>query len=140
VETEYHEEGEGAKAESPEDEGAELRELIDASFARYDPVALGAAVAVVLGVGLFLATAVLLLQNGDGPVGPNLSLLGAYFLGYTVSWTGAILGLVEASFFGFLFGWVLAQLINALVAREQRVLTKRIEGACAMQMIEGRRP
>ncbi len=97
---------------SPRDE---LAELVRSAFARYDAVALGGAVGAVLGVGVFLATAILLLRGGD-TVGPNLALLGQYFLGYQVSWTGGLVGMVEAALGGFAFGWLLATAINKLVA------------------------
>jgi len=83
-------------------------------FAHYDPVALGAAVGLVSGAAVFLATTLLLLRGGE-PMGPNLSLLGHYLLGFEVSWFGAFLGLIEAGGAGFLFGFVLATIINRLV-------------------------
>jgi len=137
VESEYHEEKSGA---APAEDGSALRpdleELIDAAFARFDPVALGVSVGLVTGLGLFLATAVLLLR-GDDPMGPNLSLIGAYFLGFEVSWAGALIGLVEAGLFGFGFGWLLAKLVNVVIAREERHLRNRVEALLAMGLLEG---
>jgi protoporphyrinogen oxidase len=83
-------------------------------FARYDAVALGSAVGLVSGVAVFLATAVLLIRGGE-PLGPTLSLLGQYLLGFEVSWGGAVVGLFETGIGGFLFGLTLAWLINLLV-------------------------
>lgn len=83
-------------------------------FARYDPVALGSAVGLVSGAAVFVATAVLLIRGGE-PLGPMLSLLGHYLLGFEVSWAGAILGFFEAGIGGFLFGVTLAWLINRVV-------------------------
>ena len=45
-------------------------ELIRSIYARYDPVALGVAVGALLGVGLFMATALLLIR-GSEVVGPS---------------------------------------------------------------------
>ena len=143
VEQEYHEEGAAGAGATGERqvprrlEGGDLRKLFADTFARYDPVALGTAIALVAGCGLFLATAVLLLANGGNPVGPNLSLLGAYFLGYTVSWSGAVVGGLEAGLLGFGFGWILAHLINAVVSREERLLRERAEADWAMRLVEG---
>ena len=109
---------------------------IQEAFGRYDPVALGVALGTVLGLGLFVATAVLLLLGGE-PVGPNLAVLGSYFLGFEVTWRGALLGLLEAGAGGFAFGYALARLINAVVAREERVLLDRIEAMRAMDLLEG---
>jgi len=117
VEQIYHEEGIGPAGErlapTPAAE-PEFAAVLGETFARYDPVALGGAVGVVAGLGLFAATAVLLLRGGE-PLGPRLSLLGQYFFGYGVSWEGALAGLFEAGVGGFAFGWVLARLINRLV-------------------------
>jgi protoporphyrinogen oxidase len=89
--------------------------LLKVAFAPLDPLALGMAVGTVGGVGLFLATVVLLLQ--DGPlVGPTLSLLGQYLVGYEVTWPGACLGLFEAGVGGFLLGAVGAWLRNVGMA------------------------
>ena len=101
-------------------------EQVLAAFARYDPVALGAAVGAVTGLGLFLVTAILLLRGGI-LVGNNLSLLANYFLGYDVTWTGALIGLGEAAFGGFVFGWLLARTINAVVGAHETALIRRLE-------------
>ena len=89
--------------------------LLKVAFAPLDPLALGVAVGTVGGMGLFLATAVLLLK--DSPVvGPMLSLLGQYLLGYEVTWPGACFGLVEAGVGGFMLGAVGAWLRNVGMA------------------------
>ncbi|MBI4516663.1 MAG: NAD(P)/FAD-dependent oxidoreductase [Deltaproteobacteria bacterium] len=94
----------GAPPMSPE-------EMIEAAFARLDPVALGGAVGLVAGVGLFLATAFLLLKGGP-VVGPNLRLLGQFFLGFSVTWSGAVIGALEAGAGGFALGYLIAGLRN----------------------------
>ncbi|MFQ5698078.1 MAG: NAD(P)/FAD-dependent oxidoreductase [Myxococcota bacterium] len=96
------------------------------AFARYDPIALGAALAAVGGAGLFVATAALLLAGGS-QVGPTLSLLGHYALGYEVSWAGAWLGAIEGAAAGFGFGWLLAQTINRVVGWREARFIRRIE-------------
>ena len=117
VDQAYHEEGEAAASERlvpMPAAGPDRAAVLAETFARYDPVALGGAVGTVAGLGVFTATAVLLLQGGQ-PLGPNLSLLGQYLFGYQVSWGGALTGLVEAGAGGFAYGWVMARLINRLV-------------------------
>ena len=73
VDSEYHEEvavdstrtvSVGTTFE-PSDEDVVLAEILREAFAKLDPIALGVAVGLVCGVGLFLATAILLLK------GPN---------------------------------------------------------------------
>src|SRR5438445_10969601 len=51
-----------------------------------------------------------------GPLGPNLSLLRQFFLGYSVSWHGAIVGLLWGSAVGFVAGWLFALVRNFTLA------------------------
>ena len=150
VEQEYHEEiREGGEEEAAGETAAEsgdrlvpqrvgeptLEELLQSTFARFDPVALGVSVGTVASVALALATAILLLRGGD-QVGPNLSLLGNYFVGFTVSWPGLAIGAVEAGAGGFVFGAVLALLINLLVGAYETSCRMRIEMASSLSMLE----
>jgi protoporphyrinogen oxidase len=86
-------------------------ELIEAAFAKLDPLALGVAVGAVVGVGLFVATITLLLKGGE-VVGPTLALVDNALFGFTVTWSGALIGLVEASVAGFLIGFLFASFRN----------------------------
>ena len=85
--------------------------LLTTAFARLDALALGGAVGVVVGVGLWVTTAWLLIKGGES-VGPNLVLLSQYFPGYRVTWTGAWIGLGYGFVTGFIAGWVVAQTRN----------------------------
>jgi protoporphyrinogen oxidase len=128
VEEEYHE-GSGAPASDrltpAAARGRTLEDVLAAAFARYDARALGAAVGLVLGAGLFLATAIAILR-GSGGAGSMLALIGQYLLGYEVSWAGAGVGLVGAGLGGFLFGWLLARAINGLIGWEELLLRRQI--------------
>ena len=133
VEQDYHEEKREKKGSGASGERLvpgrvterELEDVLEATFARHDPVGIGIAVAVVAGVCLFLATAVLLLRGGPG-VGHTLSVLGNYLYGYSVSWTGAVIGFFDAAVVGFVHGWLIAKLANAVVGREERRLKSRM--------------
>ena len=127
VEEEYHEGGAPAsdRLTPGATRGRTLEEVLAAAFARYDPLALGAAVGLVLGAGLFLATAIAILR-GPGGAGSVLALIGQYLLGYEVSWVGAGIGLVGAGLGGFLFGWLLAYAINGLIGWEELLLRRQI--------------
>jgi hypothetical protein len=83
------------------------RIMLGRAFARLDPLALAVAVGIVSGLGLWFGTAVLLLRGGSF-VGLHLSRLSYYLPGYSVSWPGAFLGLVEAAVLGFLLGAAVA--------------------------------
>ncbi len=108
-------------------------ELIEAAFARMDPVALGVSLGTVCGMTLFLATVTLLLKGG-GVVGPTLALLNNYLIGFSVTWIGSLIGLVEASAFGFALGFLFAIIRNwgmdgyawQLQRRAQRDLLEKV--------------
>ena len=85
--------------------------MIEAAFARLDPLALGVAVGVISGLGVFVATAVPLL-NSWPVLGTTLSLLRNYLFGFEVTWTGAFIGFLEAGLWGFGLGYFGAELRN----------------------------
>ena len=102
----------GAVERPLESENSEReRRIVAYAFARLDPLALGVALATVCGSVLWVATAVLLLRGGT-EVGYHLQRLAYYLSGYTVTWPGAFLGLVEAGFVGFVLGGAAALLWN----------------------------
>ncbi len=139
VEQEYHEEVHTGEAEGAAAAGGDrltprpavapsLEKRLLAAFARYDPVALGGAVGAVAALGLFLATAVLVLRPEE-PKGPTLSLLGNYLFGYEVSWAGSAVGFLEAGLAGFGFGYLLARLLNAMISNAETTLRRELEMA-----------
>jgi hypothetical protein len=65
----------------------------------------------VCGLVIFIAT-LWLITKGDEIVGPNLQLLGEYFIGYTVTVKGAFIGMGYSFLWGFIFGWLFAYLRN----------------------------
>jgi hypothetical protein len=85
-------------------------------FAPLHKRAFGIAVGSVLGAAIFSVTAVSTLFP-EGRTFP-LSLLAQYFTGYTVSWTGAFVGLGWGWFVGFVAGWFAAFCRNLFVALE----------------------
>jgi len=89
-------------------------ELIEKVFARIDRRSLGFAVGLVLGATLFLATVILILKGGE-PVGPNLSLLGQFIPGYSVTWPGSLIGGIGGFVGGFALGWGFGFLSNLSV-------------------------
>jgi hypothetical protein len=66
-----------------------------------------------------------------------LSLLGNYFFGYTVSWRGLAVGLVEVGLAGFVFGWITARLLNLVVAGFENGLRRRLEMMTTIDSLEG---
>ena len=91
--------------------GLRDRQVMERAFGRLDPIALGGAVGCVAGIGLALATVVLLLQGGT-LVGFHLMRLGYFLPGYVVSWPGVGIALIDGGVAGFLLGLLVAWLWN----------------------------
>lgn len=66
------------------------------------------------GMGLFLATNWLVLKGGP-VVGPHLSLLAQFFIGYRVTFIGSLVGFAYAFVCGFIVGWSVVRLYNWMV-------------------------
>lgn len=90
-------------------------EVIVKALARVDKIALGLACGTVFGLAVFAATLFLILKGGN-LVGPNLALLGQFFIGYTVTIKGAIIGLLYGFAAGFVLGWLIAFFRNSLLS------------------------
>lgn len=76
-------------------------------------------VAIVTGIvgGAALAAATMWLVIKGGPnVGQHLSLLRAFYPGYAVTSTGALLGFVYGALTGAIVGWCVAWLYNVLAS------------------------
>ena len=110
----------------PERRGGEgLPPELVLAFAPLHKGAFGVAVGTASGLLVFAATAVYLLRGGHGPL--NLGLLAEYFYGYTVSWRGAIIGLLWGAAVGFVAGWFLAFCRNLALAVSIWVLRTKTE-------------
>ncbi len=101
-----------SETQSPMVDAGEL--LVRTGFAPLHKSAFGAAIGLTAAIVVFLATAIHLMRNPE-PQFP-LHILGAYFRGYTVSWSGAFIGAFWAGFAGFVAGWFLAFCRNAVLA------------------------
>jgi hypothetical protein len=84
------------------------------AFAKLDRAALGLALGVLSGLTVFLATIFLIIKGGE-PLGPNLALLGQFFVGYSVTTAGAFVGLAYGFASGFILGWLIAFLRNSIL-------------------------
>jgi hypothetical protein len=111
---EYHEEVDVAIPRLDRDMEVLVEQELARVFLRVDRVALGLAVGVLGGMGLFVATLALVLMGGP-VVGPTLGLLGQYFPGYSVTILGSVIGLFYGCISGFVVGWLFAALRNAIV-------------------------
>ena len=76
----------------------------------------GIAAGLLLGLGLFVATNVLVIKGGD-PVGPHLSLLSVYLPGYSVTFVGSLIGFVYLFVIGYGIGRSIVTIYNRLAVR-----------------------
>lgn len=84
------------------------------AFARMDKLAFSVALGVVAGFITFAATLFLVFKGGDA-VGRNMQLLSEFFLGYTVSIEGAMVGFAYSFLWAFLWGWTFAYVRNFIL-------------------------
>lgn len=88
-----------------------LEKIVKTRLTRLNAVVSGLVTGVIFGLVIFIVTNWLLLKGGE-PVGPHLALLGQFFLGYTVSFWGSIVGLLYGFVTGFIVGYAVAFLYN----------------------------
>jgi len=96
-----------------EDKNA-LEGVVLARLLRLNAALQGVVTGLVVGLGIFIATNWLVLKGGK-VVGPHLSLLGQFFIGYRVTFIGSLIGSAYGFFFGFLFGYFVARMYNWIV-------------------------
>lgn len=84
------------------------------SLKRLHGRAWGIATGMFLGLGLFLATIILVLRDGPN-MGEHLSLLSVYLPGYSVSVGGSFIGFVYAFVIGYAMGRVIGTVYNFAV-------------------------
>lgn len=88
--------------------------VLMAAFARLDTVGMAIAMGSVLAMTLFAATAFLLLKGAPegADIGTHLGLIGIYLPGYSVSWSGALVGAAYIWVIGAVLGFFLSVLWN----------------------------
>jgi hypothetical protein len=97
----------------------DLRRLVGMRVRKVSAMAFGVATGMVCGLALFLGTNVLVLKGGE-VVGPHLALLGHFFPGYEVTFSGSLVGFAWAAASGFLLAWAGGTIYNAVAALRER--------------------
>ena len=97
-----------------EEDNEILHKVILTRLLRLNATAHGLVAGIVAAIGIFLATNWLVLKGGD-VVGPHLSLLNQFFLGYEVTFVGSLVGAAYAFGVGFAVGYSVAALYNWIV-------------------------
>lgn len=91
---------------------------VSRAIARIQTAVLTIVFAAICGLGLFGMTAWLLLRDGE-EVGMHLRLLRNYFPGYSVTWTGSVIGLFYGAAVGGIVGWAIGTIYNKVVGIRQ---------------------
>lgn len=94
-----------------------LPEATRSSLALLHARAWGVSTGLLFGIGLFMATILLVVQGGPD-MGQHLSLLSIFLPGYSVSVFGAFIGFVYAFVIGYALGRVVGSVYNATVRAE----------------------
>ena len=89
-------------------------EVVLTRLLRLNAVVHGVVAGIVVGLGVFIATNWLVLKGGR-VVGPHLSLLDQFFIGYRVTFVGSLIGFAYGFFCGFIGGYFIARMYNWLV-------------------------
>lgn len=100
-------------------EDEEVRRLLRTRVIRLNEPVTGLTIGLIAGMGLFLATNILVIKGGN-IVGPHLGLLGQVFIGYKVTFLGSFIGFAWAFVTGTIMGYGGAKVYNWIVARGQR--------------------
>jgi hypothetical protein len=95
----------------------EIEPALSVRILRLEAVVQGVAWGLVAGLALFLATNVLVLKGGR-VVGPHLSLLRQFFVGYEVTFVGSLIGFAYAFACGFVAGYLVSLVYNRVARRK----------------------
>ena len=95
--------------------GSDINISVLKVFSRIDKLAFATSSGTVSGLLVFLATFWLTFAN-DRVSSQTLQLLNQYFIGYSVTVTGAFVGMGYTFLWAFLFGWLFAYLHNLFIA------------------------
>ena len=100
-------------------ESNELEKIVLTRLVRLNATVQGIGTGLLVGLGIFMATNWLVLKGGD-VVGPHLSLLGQFFIGYRVSFIGSLIGFAYGFLSGFSAGYLIAMFYNWIIGANKR--------------------
>lgn len=95
-----------------------IEEIVLTQLLRLNAAVQGLVTGTVVGLAVFIATNWLVLKGGR-VVGPHLSLLSQFFIGYRVTFVGSLIGLAYGFACGFIGGYLVASLYNWIVGLKE---------------------
>jgi hypothetical protein len=90
-------------------------EIIRKAVVRLNGHILGFVLGIIGALAIFAATNFLLLKGGE-VVGPHLGLLDQFFIGYSVTFVGSLIGAGYAFVLGYLSGLFIAWIYNMVIS------------------------
>jgi len=99
-------------------ENHDLDPALAVRILRLEAVVQGIEWGLVAGLALFLATNFLVLKGGR-VIGPHLSLLRQFFIGYEVTFVGSLIGFAYAFVCGFVAGYAVSVVYNRIARRRR---------------------
>ena len=100
-------------------EEKKIKEVVLSRVMKLNAPVNGIVFGLVFGLIIFIATNWLVIKGGR-VVGPNLSLLGQFFIGYQVTFLGSLVGFLYGFLTGFIFGYFVAAVYNWIVSLKDR--------------------
>ena len=103
-----------------------LEDVVRTRLLRLNATVQALVVGILAGLVIFVATNWLVLKGGHiGPhgepvIGPHLSLLSQFFIGYRVTFLGSLVGFAYGFVSGFLVGYFVARVYNLVVDFRER--------------------
>jgi hypothetical protein len=94
-----------------------IEEVVLSRVMRLNATVHGLVFGFTFGLIIFIATIWLVIKGG-AVVGPNLSLLGQFFIGYQVTFLGSIIGFFYGFITGFILGSFIAGVYNFIIDRK----------------------
>jgi len=96
-----------------------LEHLVLTRVTRLNAIVQGVVTGLLTGLAIFVATNWLIIKGGP-VVGPHLSLLGQFFIGYRVTFVGSLIGFAYGFVLGSAIGYGVARMYNWLVGVRER--------------------
>ncbi|NOH01788.1 MAG: NAD(P)/FAD-dependent oxidoreductase [Chloroflexi bacterium] len=113
-------------SDEKEPEDKKFADTITRVFPKLDPVSFGLSAGITGSLGIFIATLFMLI-NGNETLSSYAGLLSQFLPGFSVSWRGVLLGMLDMFIFGFAFGSMAAYCRNLIVYASARVIHQDIE-------------
>jgi tetrahydromethanopterin S-methyltransferase subunit G len=96
------------------DEQESEEQLLEHAILHLNGNILGIVLGIVLGLTIFLATNWLVIKGGSD-AGTHLRLLNQFFIGYSVTFVGSLVGLFYGFLTGYIIGFLIAWIYNRIV-------------------------